>query len=238
MRLAVWSGPRNLSTAMMYAFGHREDFTAVDEPFYAAYLAKTGLQHPMGEQILASQPTDPEEVIRDLLAPTPKEHVYHKHMSQHMIDGVPRGFIEECTNVFLIRHPARVVASFSAKYDDVTLDSIGFVQQHELCTQLVEQGMKAIVVDSADIRRAPEAALCALCSAIDLPFDPKMLSWPAGPHPDDGVWAAHWYSAVHKSTGFAGEEGPLPEVPADLQHLVDGAMPHYVAMRERVLSIT
>lgn len=238
MRLAVWSGPRNLSTAMMYAFGHREDFTAVDEPFYAAYLAKTGLIHPMGDQIIASQPTDPDQVIAGLLAPTAKPHVYHKHMSQHMIDGIPREFIEECTNVFLIRHPARVVASFSAKYDNVTLDSIGFVQQYELCSQLLAKGIAPVVIDSADIRRAPEAGLRAMCDAVGLEFDPSMLHWPAGPHPDDGVWAAHWYGAVHQSTGFAGAEGPLPDVPEALQPLVDGAMPHYEEMQKMALSFT
>ncbi|NVO26040.1 HAD family hydrolase [Donghicola sp. C2-DW-16] len=238
MRLAVWSGPRNLSTAMMYSFGHRQDFTAVDEPFYAAYLAMTGLQHPMRDEVIASQPTDPDQVVQGLLGHTERPHVYHKHMAQHMIDGVPRDFIHQCTNVFLLRHPARVVASFSAKFDQPTLADIGFVQQHELYQALTAQGIAPVVIDSADIRQAPEAALRALCDAIGLEFDPAMLSWPKGAHPDDGVWATHWYGSVHNSTGFAGAEGPMPDVPQELQHLVDGAMPHYLAMREKLLSVT
>ncbi|MCR9140572.1 MAG: HAD family hydrolase, partial [Alphaproteobacteria bacterium] len=142
MRIAMWSGPRNLSTAMMYSFGARSDCAVMDEPFYATYLARTGLNHPMRDDILASQPTDPAGVVDQLLGPIPdgKPHVYQKHMTQHMIDGIPRDWILEVTNVFLIRHPARVAASFSAKYDDPTLADIGFVQQAELFDGLTAAG--------------------------------------------------------------------------------------------------
>ncbi|MEC9196413.1 MAG: HAD family hydrolase [Pseudomonadota bacterium] len=237
MRLAMWSGPRNLSTAMMYSFGNRSDFSAVDEPFYAAYLAMTGKVHPMGDQIKASQNQDPHAVIDQLLAPTKTPHVYHKHMTQHMIDGIPRGFLKDCTNVFLIRHPARVVASFSAKYDQPELAEIGFLQQAELYDQVISEGLPAVVVDSADIRVNPEGMLRALCAAIDLPFDPAMLAWPAGGHPDDGVWAAHWYGSVHNSKGFAGPEGPMPEVAPELAHLVSDAMSAYEKMKAVALGI-
>ena len=138
MRIAMWSGPRNLSTAMMYSFGARSDFAVVDEPFYAAYLTLTGLQHPMRDEIIASQPIDPKAVVDQLLGsiPAQKPHFYQKHMAQHMIDGVPRDWVAQMTNVFLIRHPARVAASFSAKYDNPTLADIGFAQQLELYEQL------------------------------------------------------------------------------------------------------
>jgi hypothetical protein len=233
MRIAMWSGPRNLSTAMMYAFGARRDFAVVDEPFYAAYLSQTGLNHPMRDAILASQPTDPAQVIDTLLGPIPggKPHVYHKHMTQHMIPGIPRDWIGSVTNVFLIRHPARVAASFSAKYDNPTLADIGFVQQLELYESLTTAGVAPVVIDSADIRRDPETMLKRLCKAIGLDWDPAMLSWPAGGHPDDGVWAPHWYGAVHASTGFAPPEDDLPALDGDRAALAEAAMPVYQRLR-------
>ena len=225
----MWSGPRNLSTAMMYAFGARGDFAVVDEPFYAAYLVQTGLTHPMREEIIAAQPNDPREVVANLLGPIPggRPHFYQKHMTQHMIPAIPRGWIGQVTNVFLIRHPARVAASFSAKYDSPTLPDIGFPQQLQLFRQLRSDGHSPVVIDSADIRRAPEAMLRALCDAIGLAWDPAMLSWPAGGHPDDGVWAPHWYGAVHRSTGFAPPEVELPELTEAQAWLADAAMPYY-----------
>jgi len=229
MRIAMWSGPRNLSTAMMYSFGNREDFAVVDEPFYAAYLAATGLDHPMRDQILASQSQDAEAVAEALIGSIPgeKSHFYQKHMTQHMIPEVPRDWMGEVTNVFLLRHPARVVASFSAKYDAPTLSDIGFSQQTELYEQIVASGDVPVIIDSADIRRNPEDMLRKLCDRLDLAWDPAMLSWKKGGHPDDGVWAAHWYGAVHDSTGFAGPEGALPELDGALARLTEEAMPHY-----------
>jgi len=237
MRIAMWSGPRNLSTAMMYAFGARADFAVVDEPFYAVYLARTGLNHPMREDIIASQPTDPRDVIASLLGPVPggKAHFYQKHMTQHMIAGIPRGWIGQVTNVFLIRHPARVAASFSARYDNPTLSDIGFTQQLELFRQLRADGHTPVVIESADIRRDPEGMLRALCAAIGLDWDPAMLSWPAGGHPDDGVWAPHWYGAVHRSTGFAPPEGDSPTLTEAQARLADAAMPAYRALARHKL---
>ena len=233
MRIAMWSGPRNLSTAMMYSFGARADFAVVDEPFYAAYLTLTGLQHPMRNDIIASQPTEPRAVIDQFLGPVPagKPHFYQKHMAQHMIDGVPRDWVTQVTNVFLIRHPARVAASFSAKYDNPTLADIGFLQQAELYDHLTARGHAPVVIDSAHIRRDPEVMLKRLCAAIGLPWDSAMLSWPAGGHADDGIWAAHWYASVHASTGFATAEGPLPDLDGPRADLAGAAMPAYEKLR-------
>lgn len=229
MRIAMWSGPRNLSTAMMYSFGNRADFHVVDEPFYGPYLRRTGLDHPMRDAIIASRPETADKVVQDLLGPIPdgRPHAYHKHMTQHMIAGMPRGWMADCTNVFLIRHPARVVASFGAKYENPTLEDIGFVQQAELFDQLRAQGQTPVVIDSSDIRRDPDHMLRALCAAIGLPFDPAMLHWPAGGHAADGVWADVWYGSVHKSTGFAGAEGPVPELEGRAGELVRDALPFY-----------
>jgi len=213
----------------MYSFGARPDCAVLDEPFYAAYLAKTGLEHPMRDQILAAQSQNPATVAATLLGPIPdtKPHYYQKHMTQHMIPGVPRDWMAEVTNVFLIRHPARVVASFTAKYDRPTLEDIGFVQQAELFDHVTALGGTPVVIDSSDIRRAPETMLRHLCTAIDLPFDPAMLHWPAGGHSADGVWAAHWYGSVHASSGFAPAETDLPILKDAAADLAAQALPAY-----------
>ena len=237
MRIAMWSGPRNLSTAMMYAFGARADCAVVDEPFYAAYLLKTGLAHPMRDAIIASQPQDPDVVAARLCGPVPdgRVHFYQKHMTQHMIKGMPRDWMREVTNVFLIRHPARVAASFSAKYDNPSLADIGFQQQAELYEGLIALGEAPVVIDSADIRRDPAGMLQRLCAALGLEWDPAMLSWPRGGHASDGVWAAHWYGAVHRSTGFAAAEGPLPELTPAQADLAAAALPFYERLAEAKL---
>ncbi len=234
MKIAMWSGPRNLSTAMMYSFGARADMAVVDEPFYAAYLARANVTHPMQAEVLASQSQDPEAVIAALSGSNPEEkpHFYQKHMCQHMLPGIPRDWMENVVNVFLIRHPARVIASFSEKYEDPTLEDIGFTQQSALYDHALALGQTPVVIDSADIRENPEKMLRALCDALGLDWDPAMLSWPAGGHKDDGVWAVHWYGAVHRSTGFAGPEGDLPKLNGKAAELLEEALPHYQRFAE------
>ena len=229
MRIAMWSGPRNLSTAMMYSFGARTDFAVMDEPFYAAYLAQSGADHPMREEILAAHETDPNVVnLACLSEGTP--HLYMKHMPHHMLEGFPLGWAEDCVHVHLIRHPARVIASYAAKRSEVTLEEIGFVQQVEMY-----EALGGIVIDSTDIRADPEGMLRRLCAEMDLPFDPAMLHWPAGPRPEDGIWAKHWYGAVHRSTGFAGAEGALPELSGQAAELFEAALPYFSQMKAEAL---
>lgn len=228
MKIAMWSGPRNLSTAMMYAFGNRSDFAAWDEPFYAAYLKATGIDHPMGDAVMAAHETDAKAVAARCAGPIPggKAHWYMKHMPFHMVSGFPLDWAKDCVNVHLLRHPARVVASYVAKRENPTIHDIGYERQSRLFAEL-----PGPVVDSADIRRDPEGVLRRLCDRIGLDFDPAMLRWTAGPKPFDGAWAPHWYGAVHRSTGFAGEEGPLPELSGDAAALVDAALPYYEELR-------
>lgn len=226
MRIAMWSGPRNLSTAMMYSFASRPDFHVMDEPFYAAYLAATGVDHPMGAEIIEAHETAPNKV--DLAcrgAGSP--HLYMKHMPHHMIDGFPMGWAEGCVHVHLIRHPARVIASYAAKRDRLALEDIGFQQQ-----LAIYERFGGVVVDGTDIRADPERMMRRLCEAIGLTFDPAMLAWSVGPRAEDGVWAKHWYGAVHRSSGFAGTEGNLPVLEPQWQALLDGALPCYEAMAE------
>lgn len=231
MKIAMWSGPRNLSTAMMYSFAARPDFEVMDEPFYAAYLKATGLDHPMRAEILKSQKTDPDKVGLDSVeGGTP--HLYMKHMAHHMLDGFPLDWAEDCVNIHLIRHPGRVIASYAAKREMPTLDDIGFPQQLALIERLGGH-----LIDSYDVRRDPESALKNLCEAIGVPFCPAMLSWPPGPKPFDGVWAAHWYDAVHRSTGFSGPEGPEPDLTGQAAALCEEALPIYRAMRDSAAAL-
>ncbi len=234
MRIAMWSGPRNLSTAMMYAFAQREDCAVWDEPFYAAYLRATGADHPMRDEILASHETDAARIAAVCAGPVPggRAHFYMKHMAHHMVEGMPLDWAKACINVHLIRHPARVIASYGAKRNGMRLVDIGFVQQASLYRQL-----GGVVIDSVDIRADSARALKALCMAIGLRFDPGMLRWPAGGRAEDGVWAAHWYGAVHASTGFAGAEGPLPVLEGEAMRIADEAMPYYEAMKARALKL-
>jgi hypothetical protein len=235
MIVAMWSGPRNLSTALMYAFAARGDCEVRDEPFYAAYLAATGIAHAMRDEVLASQPTDPDKVISACIAPGGQPLTYQKHMAQHMLPGFRRDWLARVRNVFLIRHPARVVASYAAKRENPTADDLGFRQQAELYDQCVAQGQAPVVIDSTDIRRDPAAALTALCAAIGIGWTERMLSWPAGGNASDGVWAAHWYGAVHRSTGFEAAEGAVPTLTGAAADLAREAMPLYLRLRAAAL---
>ncbi|MEL7097685.1 MAG: HAD family hydrolase [Pseudomonadota bacterium] len=225
-RIAMWSGPRNLSTALMYSFGNRADMEAVDEPFYAAYLSACGADHPMREAVLASQSVDPEVVAANLARA--ERHRYFKLMAHHMLPGFPMGWAEGAVHIHLIRHPARVIASYAVKREMPTLEDIGFPQQLRLI-----EALGGYLVDSFDIRRDPEGMLRRICEVAGVSFDPAMLAWEAGPKPFDGAWAPHWYDAVHRSTGFAGPEGPLPVLNGDAGRLLAAAAPLYRAMRDR-----
>lgn len=234
MRIAMWSGPRNLSTALMYSFGARSDCAVWDEPFYAAYLRHSSVEHPMQQNILSAGDDDPQAVGRRCASgpvPDGKQVFYQKHMAHHILPDFDRRWMAGLTHVFLIRHPARVIASYHAKAENPSLEDIGAAQLTELYEEVTNHsGNRPVVIDSADIRQAPEPMISALCATIGLEFDLAMLTWPKGGHPDDGVWAPHWYNAVWNSTGFAGAEGPLPVVPAHLQPVLDAALPHYEAL--------
>ena len=238
IRIAMWSGPRNLSTAMMYAFAARGDCAVWDEPFYAAYLDATGMDHPMRDAIIAAHVADPDHVAAACKGPIPQGQslFYQKHMTMHMIDGFDRRWMRSCQNVFLIRHPARVVASYSKKRENPTLHDIGFVQQAELFDEVANwSGVAPMVVDSDDIRADPAGMLQKLCVALGIRFSRNMLRWPAGGNEADGIWAAHWYGAVHRSTGFEGAEGPLPALGGAYAGLAAQAFLYYQRLAEHKL---
>jgi hypothetical protein len=192
VRLAMWSGPRNISTALMRSWENRPDTRVVDEPLYAYYLDQTGLNHPVRELVIAAGDTSWRAVVAELTGPVDGVY-YQKHMTHHLIPQLPRDWIAALTNVLLIRDPAEVVASYVRSRADVVAEDIGLVQQTELYDLL---GGDVPVLDAADFLRAPEPYLRWLCSYAGIDYSDRMLTWPAGPRDSDGVWAPYWYDAV------------------------------------------
>jgi hypothetical protein len=232
LRIAMWSGPRNISTAMMRAFENRADTAVVDEPFYAAWLMRSGADHPMREAILAAQPTDPARVTEGLTGPVPggRRVFYQKHMAHHMTPDMDLGWMSACANVFLIRSPVDVLASYAVRRPDATLEDIGFVRQWELFEREADRlGAPPAVIESTDVLADPQRALSGLCAAVSLDFDPAMLAWPAGPRDSDGVWAPAWYDAVERSTGFAPPRPPtsIEDLAPGLRPIAEAAAPYY-----------
>lgn len=236
MRIAMWSGPRNLSTTMMRAFGGRADTAVIDEPFYAAYLKITGLRHPMTDEIFAAHEADPGKVIAHLTGPAPegKAVFYQKHMVHHMVNAIPMDWLDRIErHVVLIRHPARVVASYARKMERLSAEVMGFPQQAALWERLADmKEARPVVVDADRILEDPAAVLQRLCAAIGLAWDPAMLNWPAGPRPEDGAWAPHWYDAVWRSTGFGDPPGPVPQLSGEAADIAGAALAGY----ERLLT--
>jgi hypothetical protein len=230
LRIAMWSGPRNISTAMMRAWENRPDTAVVDEPFYACYLAATGSAHPGREDVLAAQPTDWRAVVARLVGDTPGDRpvFYQKHMTHHMLPAFGRDWLGAVTNCFLIRSPAEVVASYAETRRAPTLEDLGFRQQAEIFEHVADRlGRAPPVLDASDVLRDPAGTLTLLCLAVGIPFDARMLSWPPGPRATDGVWAKHWYASVEHSTGFNPLRARRKPVPPGLAPLVEAAQPTY-----------
>jgi hypothetical protein len=226
----MWSGPRNISTAMMRSFGNRADTVAVDEPLYAHYLRVTGIDHPGRVEILASMDDDWRRVTERLTGPVPQGRAvwYQKHMTHHMVPEVGLDWLAGVTSAFLVREPAQVVASYAKVRGEPTLEDLGFPQQVDLFRRCADRlGSAPPVVDAGDVRRDPRGVLGLLCAAVGIPWDDAMLSWAPGPRPEDGVWAPHWYSAVEASTGFEPYVAREVDVPEHLRGLLERCQPYY-----------
>jgi hypothetical protein len=228
-RIAMWSGPRTTSTALMRSWENRPDTVVVDEPFYAVYLERTGCHHPARDLILASQPTQWRLVLHDLLAPLPEgiSIRYAKMMTHHLLPEIDRAALAPFRHAHLIRDPAELLASYARVRTEPTVDDLGVRQQVELF-----ETFGGPVLDSRDLLARPEPMLRALCRDLDVPFDPHMLSWPPGPRDSDGVWAPYWYGSVLESTGFASyhpSARSLPEhlLPARLEPLAEICQPYF-----------
>jgi hypothetical protein len=226
VRLACWSGPRNISTATMRAWENRPDCEVVDEPLYAWYLDHTGLDHPARDLVIAAGETDLRRVVASLTRPWPDGPAlqYQKHMAQHLVPDLPRDWIPSLRNVLLIRDPAEVVASYVRSRASVTPDDIGVLQQLELSRLL---GPAVPVIDAADFLGDPEGHLRWLCDYAGVAFTATMLSWPAGPRDSDGVWAPYWYDAVLRSTGFEPYRPRTVELSAEGEAVVAALRPAY-----------
>lgn len=232
LRIAMWSGPRNISTTMMRAFENRADTSVSDEPFYAAYLAATGYDHPLRAAVLLSQPQDWPAVAARLIGDAPEGRPvwYQKHMTHHMLPGFGLDWMDQVTSAFLIRAPEAVLASYTAKREAVSLEEIGLPAQVELFDRVADRtGSAPVVLDARDVVTDPRAALMALCARCGIGFDPVMLSWPAGRRASDGVWAPAWYDKVEASTGFGAVRGEvtLDDLDDRLKPIAEAGRPLY-----------
>ncbi len=236
--IAMWSGPRNISTAMMRAWENRPDCSVVDEPFYACYLEETGAQHPCREEVLASQPTRREEVIKTLLAPRSTALFYQKHMTHHMPENCDLSWTVHLRHVFLIRNPRQVIASYLQKMPSVCAEDIGIIRQQTLFQSITDlTGNRPPVIDSADVLRHPRLILEALCNKLGIPFSEAMLQWPKGPRASDGVWADHWYASVRASTGFATINDHYKTLPPSANDLANIMQSYYEEMAQYRIQI-
>ena len=237
MILAMWSGPRNLSTAMMRSFANRRDVKNVmDEPLYASYLFRSPKRHPMHEEILKSQPTSYKEAINNCLKESPGIF-FQKHMVQHVNFDESNDWMSSLKNFFLIRKPESVIPSFCLKYPDADINDLGFYQQYELYKYISDiTNEEPPVVDATDIRNDPEKILKLLCKKLDIAWDSQMLKWQKGIHDYDGVWASHWYHSVHSSNCFIPEEIKITKFDKHINKLISKSSKFYDSLARKKIS--
>jgi len=230
IRIAMWSGPRNISTAMMRAWSSRPDTAVCDEPLYARYLARTGAVHPGRDRVIAEHETDLQAVLSWLLGPVPgsKRIFYQKHMAHHLLEGDDLAWIGRLRNALLIRDPREMILSFTRVVSSPTPGDLGLPQQAALFERVLDEtGTAPPVVEARDVMDVPRGTLSALCAQLEVPFDEAMLSWEAGPRETDGVWADHWYDAVQRSTRFEPHRPRQGDVPRHLRRVLDECLAIY-----------
>lgn len=232
VRLCVWSGPRNISTALMYSFAQRADTTVYDEPLYAHYLVNTGAReyHPGADDIIATMENDGEKVVADIiLGPQPTPVAFFKQMTHHLVE-LDQSFMSRTVNVLLTRHPRDMLPSYAEQVSDPTLADVGYKMHLDLLEYLQSLGQEPPVLDARATLEDPRGVLEKLCGHVGISFDEAMLSWPAGARPEDGIWAEYWYAGVHRSTGFQPYEPKTEPFPERLEALFDECMPYYDAL--------
>jgi Sulfotransferase domain len=238
LRVNSWSGPRNVSTALMRSFSNRSDTRALDEPLYGPYLATTGAPHPGRDELLEELETD-ARVITDevILGPCDNPVLFMKQMVHHLTPDLDLGFLDHCVNVLLIRNPAEVISSLVNQLPEPTMRDVGLERQVTLFRDLQARGQEPPVIDARQLLLDPEHVLTALCDRIGLPWDPAMLSWPPGPRPEDGPWARYWYDSVERSTGFAPYRPRSTEVPASCGALLAECRTLYDELNEAAIRV-
>ncbi len=235
LRLHLWSGPRNVSTALMYSFAQRSDTRVVDEPLYAHYLRVSGALHPGRDEVLAAQEQDGERVVRDVLeGPCEKPVVFFKQMAHHLVE-LDRAFLARARHVLLTRDPREMLPSLAENLEVPTLRDTGYAAQTQLLAELRALGQDPPVLEARELLRDPEGVLTQLCERLSIPFEPAMLHWKLGARPEDGVWAPHWYENVHRSTGFAAYRPKQEPFPEHLQPLLEQCLPHYETLYRSAL---
>jgi hypothetical protein len=238
IRIAMWSGPRNISTAMMRSWGNRPDTAVVDEPFYAHYLKVTGADHPGAEDVIAAGETDWRKVVEQLTgaAPGGKPIFYQKQMTHHFLPHMSREWLTSLTNCFLIREPRSVIASYIKKNHEPSVADVGFLQQADIFdTVRAQTGTVPPIIDAQDVLENPRGTLTLLCEAVGVEFTDAMLSWPPGFRETDGVWAKHWYTEVVSSTGFRPPSARREELPHRVRDVYDQCRAIYERLRDHRL---
>lgn len=236
-RICLWSGPRNVSTAMMYSFAQRPDTTVVDEPLYAHYLRLSGAIHPGREEVLANQENDGARVVRDvILGDYQTENIFVKSMAHHLAE-LDTGFLQNTINVFLVRDPREMLPSLINQIPQPNLRDTSLAIQANLLRGLQAKGQKPTVLDAKVLLLNPPGVLNSLCRAIGIEFLPQMLKWESGPRREDGVWAKYWYHKLHQSTGFAPYRQKDEVFPDFLRPLLDECKPHYEFLRSHAIGV-
>ena len=224
--VCLWSGPRNVSTALMYSFAQRQDTQVVDEPLYGHFLRVSGAEHPGREEVLANVPTDGNAVMQELLGrDCGKKILFMKQMAHHLVD-IKQDFLLQTTNVFLVRDPREMLPSLTIQLPEAQLSDTGLATQWQLFERLTEAGQAPAVLDSKELLLDPAGVLQKLCEHLQVPFTADMLSWDAGARAEDGIWAPYWYHAVHKSSGFS-QYVAKQDFPAHLNALLAECEPWY-----------
>lgn len=232
-RICLWSGPRNISTAVMYSFAQRSDTRVIDEPLYAHYLRVSEADHPGRATVLAAMDQDGERVVQEIiLGPSDRPILFMKQMAHHLIE-LDRDFLNRTANILLIRDPEEVLRSLSRQLPKPQLQDTGLEVQAELCDYLDRIEQKVSIIDARELLLNPESVLRQLCIELEIPYDSAMLTWPPGARSEDGVWAPYWYETVHRSSGFMAYEPKSSPFPKFLEPLLEECKPYYAALYTR-----